>query len=62
METISDFVELGQRIRHVRLVAGVSQDELAAVIGVDRTAVSHNERRGRKVSADHLVRTSESDV
>lgn len=56
METISDFVELGQRIRHVRLVVGVSQDELAAVIGVDRTAVSRIESGGRKVSAVDLVR------
>jgi len=35
----ADFVELGRRLRALRLAAGQSQAELAATVGLDRTTL-----------------------
>jgi transcriptional regulator with XRE-family HTH domain len=48
------WVEVGQRIRVARTQSRLSQDEVAARLGVDRTAVMRMESGARKVSALEL--------
>lgn len=48
-------VQLGAVIRQARLARGVTQDDLARLLGVDRTMVSRYERGLRTLSAPALV-------
>jgi Zn-dependent peptidase ImmA (M78 family)/DNA-binding XRE family transcriptional regulator len=52
---IANQSDLGKRIAYGRDEAGMTQAELAAVVGVDRTAVAKIEAGARKVSATELV-------
>jgi len=61
MSTRADFARmLGERVRHARLEADLSQDELARRLGInDRQTVSTIEGGKRAVSAEELVRLTE---
>lgn len=52
-------VKLGKMIRKIREEISLSQDELAAKIGLPRPAISQIESGQRKVSADELLKLSE---
>jgi transcriptional regulator with XRE-family HTH domain len=52
-------VNLGRRTKHFRASLGMSQQELADLLGISRPAVSQIEAGRRTVSADELVRLSE---
>lgn len=56
MTLAKDFAELGSRIRLVRLASGLSQQDLAAELGVDRTAISRIETGERRINAVELLR------
>lgn len=58
MAPIFDQADLGRRIAQARDDAGMTQAQLAAAIGLDRTAVAKLEAGTRKVSAAELVATS----
>ena len=60
MAQVEDFAQLGERIRHIRVVRGLSQARLAERIGVDRSALSRIETGERKVSALDLVRVAQA--
>lgn len=47
-------VELGQRLREAREYIGLSQDDVASVLGVSRPAVTNIESGARKVEALEL--------
>ncbi|WP_080416295.1 helix-turn-helix domain-containing protein [Burkholderia ubonensis] len=47
-------VELGQRLRQAREYVGLSQDDVASVLGVSRPAITLIESGGRKVEAIEL--------
>ncbi|WP_366181060.1 helix-turn-helix transcriptional regulator [Actinomyces timonensis] len=51
METVKDFVQLGEQIRRIRQGRGLDQGQLAARCGLERTALSRAESGERKVSA-----------
>lgn len=53
--TVYDTVDLGRRIRDLRVGKGMRQDELADRIGVTRMTVSRLER-GEAVSLDTALR------
>lgn len=53
-------IRLGGMVRKLRDGLGLSQDELAAKIGLTRPAVSQIESGQRKVSAEELLRLSET--
>jgi transcriptional regulator with XRE-family HTH domain len=46
--------ELGQRLRQAREYVGLSQDDVASVLGVSRPAITLIEAGGRKVEAIEL--------
>src|SRR5436305_2949878 len=52
----NDPIELGTRLRTAREHLGLSQDEVAAYLGLSRPAISKLEAGKRKVSADELAR------
>ncbi|HEX6292194.1 MAG TPA: helix-turn-helix transcriptional regulator [Herpetosiphonaceae bacterium] len=47
---------IGAAIRNARLARGVTQDDLAALLQVDRTMISRYERGSRTISAPALLR------
>jgi transcriptional regulator with XRE-family HTH domain len=47
---------LGQRIRAARILAGVSQEQLAEMVGVTSQHISHTEVASTKISMPSLVR------
>jgi transcriptional regulator with XRE-family HTH domain len=49
-----DRTALGQRIRQAREQRGLSQEELAALIGKDQRAVSEYERGKRRIAVNDL--------
>lgn len=55
-----DGVALGQRIASARVRAGLTQQELAAEIGMDRSALAKIERGDRRVTALELARIAEA--
>ena len=50
-----DYYEIGQQIRKVRKAHGMSQEELAAQIGISTTHMSHIETGNTKLSLQVLV-------
>ncbi|UQS23197.1 XRE family transcriptional regulator [Amycolatopsis thermalba] len=55
-----EWTEIGERVREARLGAGLSQAELAAEIGLDRTMVVKIERGARRLDALELARLAEA--
>lgn len=49
---------IGERLRHTRLIAGVSQTELGKKVGLDRTMVAKIEAGTRRISALELTQIS----
>lgn len=45
-----DYYEIGQRIRKIRKARGLSQEQLAAMIGISTTHMSHIETANTKLS------------
>ena len=53
-------VEFGQRMQEARKLAGMTQEELADVLGIDKNHVSRLERGAKACSIDILVEISEA--
>ena len=51
-----DYVLLGQRIRAARLNAGMSQEQLAEIVGLTSQHISHTEVASTKISLPALVK------
>ena len=45
-----DYYEIGQRIRRVRKAKGISQEQLAEMVGISVTHMSHIETGNTKLS------------
>ena len=52
--------QFGARIREQRRNLGVSQEELAAIAGIDRTYLSSIERGQRNVALENICRIAEA--
>ena len=50
---------IGDRIKQARNLAGLSQGQVAKLMGLHRPTISEMEAGNRKVSADEIVRLSE---
>ena len=59
VEAVTGWLEVGERVRDVRLAHGLSQADLARQLGIDRTAVVRLEGGERQVSALELGRLAE---
>ena len=57
MEAV-EWSEIGERVRECRLAAGLSQDDLARKVGLERTKVAKIESGDRRVDALELARLS----
>lgn len=53
-----DYVLLGQRIRAARLAAGLSQEQLAEMVGLTSQHISHTEGATTKISLPALVKVA----
>jgi len=53
---IKDYILLGQRIRAARLSAGMSQEQLADMVGLTSQHISHTEVASTKISLPALVK------
>lgn len=51
-----DYVLLGQRIRAARLAAGLSQEQLAEIVGLTSQHISHTEVASTKISLPALIK------
>ena len=51
-----DYKLLGQRIRTSRLAAGLSQEQLAEIVGLTSQHISHTEVASTKISLPSLVK------
>lgn len=51
-----DYKLLGQRIRAARLAAGLSQEQLAEMVGLTSQHISHTEVASTKISLPALVK------
>ena len=51
-----DYVLLGRRIRAARLNAGMSQEQLAEIVGLTSQHISHTEVASTKISLPALVK------
>ena len=51
-----DYVLLGQRIRAARLSSGLSQEQLAEIVGLTSQHISHTEVASTKISLPSLVK------
>jgi transcriptional regulator with XRE-family HTH domain len=59
-ELASLLVGFGRRVREARLAAGMTQEELAAACGVERSYISVLERGGRDVRLSTVTRLAQS--
>jgi len=53
-KTVSITVKFGERVREMRLAAGLSQESLAEKCGLDRTYISGIERGKRNLSLKNI--------
>ena len=53
-----DYALLGQRIRAARLSAGMSQEQLAEMVGLTSQHISHTEVASTKISLPALVKVA----
>ena len=53
-----DYKLLGQRIRSARLSAGLSQEQLAEMVGLTSQHISHTEVASTKISLPSLVKVA----
>lgn len=53
-----NYVLLGQRIRNARLSAGLTQEQLAEMVGVTSQHISHTESAATKISLPSLVKVA----
>ena len=61
MSDNSDPLEaFGRRVRELRLERGVSQEDFAKIVGLDRTYISSLERGKRNVSLRNIHRLAEA--
>lgn len=60
MDAVQGWTEVGERIAETRLASGLSQGELAARVGLDRTALVRIEAGERRITALELFRLSEA--
>lgn len=51
-----DYVLLGKRIRAARLAAGLSQEQLAEMVGLTSQHISHTEVASTKISLPALIK------
>ena len=51
-----DYVLLGQKIREARISAGLSQEQLAEMVGLTSQHISHTEVASTKVSLPSLIK------
>ncbi len=51
---------LGDRIREIRLSQNLSQEQVADILGIPRSAVSEIERGTRKISGDEVVKLAKA--
>ena len=51
-----DYELLGQRIRTARIAAGMSQEQLAEIVGLTSQHISHTEVASTKISLSALVK------
>jgi transcriptional regulator with XRE-family HTH domain/Zn-dependent peptidase ImmA (M78 family) len=58
MADVGEWDELGERVRRTRLAAGLSQVDLAKLVGLDRTMIAKIEAGTRRVDALELTRLS----
>ena len=60
MTTMVDYKKVGQRIRNQRKEKGLSQEQLAELIGISLSFLGHIERGTRKASVETLARISKA--
>jgi transcriptional regulator with XRE-family HTH domain len=53
-------INIGQRIKELRVKVGMSQQKLAEILGVSRPTISQIENDERKIFADELIKLSET--
>jgi len=53
-------INIGQRIKELRVKVGMSQQRLAEILGVSRPTISQIENNERKIFADELIKLSET--
>lgn len=51
-----DYVLLGQKIRAARMSAGLSQEQLAEIVGLTSQHISHTEVASTKISLPSLIK------
>lgn len=56
METIIDYVAMGQRIKVLRLAKNLQQNQLADMLGISQTHMSNIELGRTGVILEHLVK------
>ena len=52
-------LKLGKRIKRLRELSGITQEELSKMIGISRPTMSQLENNERKINADELIKLSE---
>ncbi len=51
-----DYILLGQKIRATRMAAGLSQEQLAEMVGLSSQHISHTEVASTKISLPSLIK------
>lgn len=60
MKTEQRLINFGEKVRHVRKVQGISQEELAERCGLHRTYIGGIERGERNVALLNILRIAEA--
>lgn len=60
MATSAELLELGQRIRALRRARGLTQEQLAGLVGLERTSITNIESGNQQVTLSKLILIAEA--
>ncbi len=59
MNSVKKMVNIGERLKYIRETYDISGKELASILGIEKSSISHYEKNDRTIPIEHLIKFSD---
>jgi len=59
MNSVKKMVNIGERLKYIRETYDISGKELASLLGIEKSSISHYEKNDRTIPIEHLIKFSD---